>query len=390
MDKKRIAILGSTGSIGRQALEVVREFPGHFEVEVLTCHKNANLLVKQAKEFSPNAVVIADKSQYALVSEALSTSDIKVFAGEESVEQIVEMNSIDMVLDAIVGYAGLKPLINALKSQKNVALANKESLVVAGELVTKIASENRCSLIPVDSEHSAIYQCLIGESTNSIEKIILTASGGPFRGKEQEYLKKVTRKQALDHPNWNMGDKITIDSATLMNKGLEVIEAKWLFGLKPKQIEVIIHPQSIIHSMVQFVDGNIKAQMGPPDMRMPIQYAMFFPHRMLSELSRISFSKISRLSFEPPDLKNFRNLALAIWAMKEGGNMPCILNAANEVAVKGFLTERVKFLEIPQIVEHSLHHIDFISNPGLEDYFATDRLTRKLARTYIENSNRSL
>lgn len=375
-EKKNIAILGSTGSIGTQALEVIASQRDHFQVEVLTANKNADLLIAQAREFMPNAVVIAEKALAGRVKAALEPLHIKVYSGENSVASIVEMESIDLVLTALVGYSGLRPTLRAIESGKTVALANKETLVVAGELVTKRAREKGVNLYPIDSEHSAIFQCICGEFHNKIEKVILTASGGPFRGKTREDLLTVTKKEALKHPNWNMGSKVTIDSATLMNKGLEVIEAKWLFGLQPSQVEVIVHPQSIIHSMVQFEDGSIKAQLGLPDMRMPIQFALAYPGRLKTDFPRFDISKYPALTFEQPDTKTFRNLALAFEAIDRGGNMPCVLNAANEVAVHSFLEERIGFLEMPDVVEQCLIKIDYIKNPRFEDYVETDKQTR--------------
>lgn len=381
--KKNIAILGSTGSIGTQALEVIRANPGAFAAEVLTGNGNAELLIRQAIEFSPNAVVIADESKYAQVKEALLPHDIKVFAGNKAITQVVQMESVDMVLAAIVGYAGLESTIAAIKAQKQVALANKETLVVAGDLVTALARENGVNLYPVDSEHSAIFQCLAGEWQNEVEKICLTASGGPFRGKNAEFLSGVKKEQALKHPNWEMGAKITIDSASLMNKGLEVIEAKWLFGLKPEQIDVIVHPQSIVHSIVQFTDGSMKAQMGLPDMKLPIQYALGFPDRMRSDFPRFDFLKYPQLTFEPADTKTFRNLALAFEAMHRGGNAACVLNAANEIAVAAFLKDRIGFLQMSDVVEKCLEKASFISKPRYDDYVETDRETRARAAGLI-------
>ena len=381
--KKRIAILGSTGSIGTQALEVINQHPENYELEVITAHSNANLLVEQAIKFKPNAVVIANDKFYNKVFNALNTYDIKVFSGNESISQIIEMDSIDLVLIALVGYAGLKPTLKAIEKGKQIALANKEPLVVAGKLITKSAKKNGVNIIPVDSEHSAIFQCLAGESFNPIEKIYLTASGGPFRGKENKFLKNVKKEQALKHPNWKMGNKITIDSASLMNKGLEVIEAHWLFDLKPEQIQVIIHPQSIIHSIVQFYDGSMKAQMGLPDMKLPIQYALSFPFRIKSDFPRFSFFNYPELTFEAPDLKIFRNLALAFEAVKMGGNIPCILNAANEVVVEAFLNDEIGFLKMPDVIEKCMQTINFIKNPSYEDYVSTDNETRKKALSYI-------
>ena len=374
--KKNIAILGSTGSIGKQALEVIGANPDHFEVEVLTAQNNAELLIEQAIQFKPNAVVIVNEDYYEQVRAALIPLDIKVYAGENALASVVQMDSIDVVLTALVGYSGLKPTIKAIESGKNIALANKETLVVAGELITALARSKGVNIYPVDSEHSAIFQCLVGEFDNKIEKIILTASGGPFRGRKREDLLRVTKAQALKHPNWSMGAKITIDSASLMNKGLEVIEAKWLFGLKSEQVEVVVHPQSIIHSLVQFEDGSIKAQLGLPDMRLPIQFALSYPQRLRSAFPRFDFASYPSLTFEKPDLETFRNLALAFEAMARAGNMPCVLNAANEVAVAEFLKERITFLEMSDIVERCLARMDYIARPGLEDYVNTDKETR--------------
>jgi len=381
--RKHIAILGSTGSIGRQALEVIESQPDHFVVEVLTANGNADLLIKQAIQFKPNAVVIADEKKYQHVKNLLSKYDIKVFAGNESISQVVQMASIDLVVTAIVGYAGLQSTLSAINAGKQIALANKETLVVAGELVTTLAKEKGVNIYPVDSEHSAIFQCLAGEFHNPIEKIYLTASGGPFRGKDSNFLASVTKEQALKHPNWSMGAKITVDSATLMNKGLEVIEAKWLFGLDPKQIDVVIHPQSIIHSIVQFKDGSMKAQMGLPDMKLPIQYAMAYPNRLASNFPRFNFIDHPALTFEQPDKKTFKNLSLAFEAMKVAGNMPCIMNAANEEAVSAFLTDKIKFLQISDMVEKCMKKISFINKPSYEDYVATDRETRVIAQEFL-------
>lgn len=377
--KKKIAILGSTGSIGTQALEIAREQKDSIQIEVLTANSNADLLITQAKEFQPNHVVIADESKYAQVKEALANEDIKVFAGSKSIVDIMEITSADTVLTAMVGYSGLLPTIKAIQNKKRIALANKETLVVAGELITKLCAENHVNLIPVDSEHSAIFQCLVGENLDAIDKITLTASGGPFRGKKRNELAEVTKAQALKHPNWTMGAKITIDSATLMNKGLEVIEAKWLFGLKGSQIEAVIHPQSIIHSMVEFNDGSVKAQMGLPDMKLPIHYAFFFPERVKTSFKRMSFSEINSLTFEQPDLETFRNLGLAYEAMNKGGNMACVLNAANEIAVDAFLKDKIKFLQIAELNEACMMKMPFIKNPTLDDYINTDKETRILA-----------
>ncbi|HTH54504.1 MAG TPA: 1-deoxy-D-xylulose-5-phosphate reductoisomerase [Cyclobacteriaceae bacterium] len=381
--KKRIAILGSTGSIGTQALEVIQSHLDYFEVEVLTAQNNAELLIDQAKKFKPNAVVIVNDDHYQKVKEGLASHDIKVFAGENALASVVQMDSIDLVLTALVGFSGLRPTIKAIEAGKNIALANKETLVVAGDLITTLAAQKGVNIYPVDSEHSAIFQCIVGEFHNPIEKIILTASGGPFRGKKNAELSKVTKAQALKHPNWNMGAKVTIDSATLMNKGLEVIEAKWLFGLKSDQIEVVVHPQSIIHSMVQFRDGSIKAQLGLPDMRLPIQFAMTYPERLNSDFPRFDFSRYPSLTFEKPDTESFRNLALAFEALARGGNMPCVLNAANEVAVAEFLSEKVGFLEMTDVVANCLEKMDFIAKPTLDDYLLTDRETRIKAKEFI-------
>jgi 1-deoxy-D-xylulose-5-phosphate reductoisomerase len=382
-EKKRIAVIGSTGSIGTQALDVIKENPSLFEAEVLVANSNADLLIKQALEFNPNAVVIADEKKYQQVKEALLPHDIKVFAGAKAVEQIVEMETVDMVLATIVGYAGLASTINAIKHKKQIALANKETLVVAGELVTKLAADNAVNIYPVDSEHSAIFQCLAGEWENKIEKIYLTASGGPFRGKDKAFLAGVKKEQALKHPNWVMGAKITIDSASLMNKGLEVIEAKWLFNLPVSKIDVIVHPQSIVHSLVQFEDGSIKAQMGLPDMKLPIQYAMGYPQRIKNNFPRFDFLQYPNLSFEKADMKTFANLALAFDALDKGGNMPCVLNAANEIVVQAFLEDKVGFLEMSDVIEKCLAKISFIKTPSFDDYLACDAETRRLALELI-------
>ncbi len=383
-ETKKIAIIGSTGSIGTQALEVIRENPQHFSVEVLVGNSNADLLIKQALEFKPNSVVIADESKYKQVKDVLFNDGIKVYAGPKAVEQIVESESIDIVLACIVGYAGLASTINAIKHKKTIALANKETLVVAGDLVTSLARENAVNIYPVDSEHSAIFQCLAGEWDNKIEKIYLTASGGPFRGKTRKDLETVTRAQALKHPNWTMGAKITIDSASLMNKGLEVIEAKWLFNLKPEQIDVIVHPQSIVHSLVQFEDGSMKAQMGLPDMKLPIQYAFSYPARVKNNFTRFDFFNYPTLTFEKPDTETFINLALAFEAMKQGGNMPCVLNAANEIAVDAFLNDKIKFLEMSAVIEKCLAKTSLIQKPTYQQYIECDMETRKLAATFIK------
>lgn len=383
MEKKKIAILGSTGSIGTQALEVIAEHSDKFQAEVLTAHSNADLLIQQAIEFKPNTVVIVDETQHQKVSDALWKHDIKTFSGEAALAQVVEMESVNMVLTALVGYAGLLPTIKAIKAKKTIALANKETLVVAGELITKLAEENGVIILPVDSEHGAIYECLTGEYQNKIEKIYLTASGGPFRGKTKAELQHITKEQALKHPNWDMGDKITIDSATMMNKGLEVIEAKWLFNLKPEQIDVIVHPQSIIHSLVQFEDGAMKAQMGLPDMKHPIQYAFSFPYRYSSKSPRFNFMDYPQLTFEQPDKETFINLALAYEALEKGGNLACILNAANEIAVAAFLNDKIKFLEIAEINQKCMEAISFIKHPTYEDYVKTNTQTREFAESLI-------
>jgi len=384
-EKKRgIAILGSTGSIGTQALEVIDSQPDQFSVEVLTAGSNVDLLIAQALKFKPNAVVIGDESKYSAVSDALWDEGIKVFAGAEALEQVVEMESVDVALTALVGFAGLKPTMKAIAAGKQIALANKETLVVAGELVTKASREAGVNIYPVDSEHSAIFQCLAGEFHNPIEKIYLTASGGPFRGKKRSDLADVTKAQALKHPNWEMGAKITIDSATLMNKGLEVIEAKWLFALQPEQIDVIVHPQSIIHSIVQFTDGSMKAQMGLPDMKLPIQYALAYPNRLSSNFPRFNFLDYPSLTFEQPDMETFGNLGLAFKAMQRGGNMPCIMNAANEIAVAAFLNDKIKFLQIHEVIEQTMENAAFIEHPSLEQYIETDNEARALTKELIK------
>ena len=381
--KKQIAILGSTGSIGTQALEVISEHSNLFEVEVLTANNNSKLLIEQAIKFKPNTVVIANEEKYKEVDEALFKLGIKVFAGQQSLEEVVEGENIDVVLTALVGYSGLKPTIRAIKAKKTIALANKETLVVAGDLITKLCLENGVKIYPVDSEHSAIFQCLVGETYNPIEKIYLTASGGPFRGRLRNDLLNITKAQALKHPNWEMGAKITIDSASLMNKGLEVIEAKWLFDLKAEQIDVVVHPQSIIHSAVQFEDGSIKAQLGVPDMKLPIQYALGFPERLKNTFKRFSFMDYPNLTFEKPNLETFRNLQLAYNAMEKAGNMPCILNAANEIAVAAFLKDKIGFLNMSDLIADCMEKITFVSNPTLEDYVATNKETRILANELL-------
>ncbi|MDD2687556.1 MAG: 1-deoxy-D-xylulose-5-phosphate reductoisomerase [Bacteroidales bacterium] len=383
--RKRIAILGSTGSIGRQALEEIEAQSSFFEVEVLTARNNADLLIEQSLKFQPNAVVIENEALYPKVNNALINHDIKVFAGKRSLEQIVEMDSIDMVLNALVGYAGLLPTYNALQHKKAIALANKETLVVAGEIITKLALANQTPIIPVDSEHSAIFQCLNGEQGNKVEKLILTASGGPFFGKTGEELKHISVAQALQHPNWKMGNKVTIDSATLMNKGLEVIEAKWLFNIEPEFIEVVIHPQSVIHSLVQFSDSSIKAQMGLPNMRLPIIYALSYPYRLPNQLKRFSFSDFASLTFYAPDRRLFPCLDIAYHAINTGGTLPCCMNAANEVAVLAFLEEKIKFLHISDVIEQTLHQTSFIQNPTIDDYISINNEARSIANQIIKN-----
>ena len=381
--KRHIAILGSTGSIGRQALDVIAANQNVFQAEVLTANSNADLLIQQAKTFQPNAVVIADKSKYKQVQSALSANNIKVYAGEEALQQVVQMESVHFVLTALVGFSGLLPTIKAIQAKKHIALANKETLVVAGEIITQLAEENKVMLLPVDSEHSAIFQCLVGENLNPIEKIYLTCSGGPFRGKTRKELINAGKNEALQHPNWEMGSKITIDSASLMNKGLEVIEAKWLFGLQADQIDVIVHPQSILHSIVQFDDGSMKAQMGLPDMKLPIQYALGYPLRLESDFERFNFMDYPQLTFEQPDKKTFKNLELAYSAMRKAGNSPCVLNAANEVAVSAFLEEKVGFLQMSDLIETALAKIEYIEQPTIEDYLQTDKETRALLQQQI-------
>lgn len=380
---KSIALLGSTGSIGTQALKVIENNPSYFSVEVLTANNNSKLLISQALKFKPNTVVIKNKEKYEEVNNALSSLGIKVYCGEESINEIVKSETIDVVLTAMVGYSGLIPTINAIKSGKKIALANKETLVVAGGLITKLAQEYGSDILPVDSEHSAIFQCLTGEQSNPIEKIFLTASGGPFRGKDFDFLKSVSKEQALNHPNWVMGNKITIDSASLMNKGLEVIEAKWLFDLKAEQIEVVVHPQSIIHSAVQFYDGSIKAQIGLPDMKLPIQYALGFPKRLNNNFKRFSFFDYPTLTFEKADRKTFKNLDLAYKALEKDGNSPCILNAANEIAVDAFLNDKISFLNMSDLIANCMEKIIFVQNPSLEDLIETDKETRRLAKTLL-------
>ncbi|MGN6163069.1 MAG: 1-deoxy-D-xylulose-5-phosphate reductoisomerase [Flavisolibacter sp.] len=381
---KRIALFGSTGSVGTQALQVIAQNPDKFSAEVLTCNGNDDLLIEQALKFHPNIVVVGDEQKYTKVKEALAQTDTKVFVGEKALEEVASMDVYDLMLAAIVGYAGLKPTLNAIKAGKAVALANKETLVVAGDIIMRTAVENRVPVIPVDSEHSAIFQCLVGEMRNPIEKVILTASGGPFLGRKPNYLVNVKREHALQHPNWNMGAKISIDSATLMNKGLEMIEAKWLFNLQPNQIEVLVHPQSIIHSMVQFQDGSIKAQLGLPDMKLPIQYALSFPQRIHNDFPRADFRKIKELTFEEPDLKTFRNLVLAIEALNKGGNLPCVMNAANEIAVYAFLRNRIGFLDMTDVIERTMNKVSFIKEPSLDDYFESDGEARSFAADIIK------
>ena len=384
MNQKRIAIFGSTGSIGKQTLEVIAANPDLFVAEILTAHANESLLIEQALQFEPNIVVIGEIGKYAIVKKALEGKPIKVFAGEEALEQVAAMDCYDFMMAGIVGFAGLKPTITAVENGKSVGLANKETLVVAGDIVMRTAREKGAAIIPVDSEHSAIFQCLVGEGNNPIEKIILTASGGPFLGKKPNFLVNVKRDHALQHPNWSMGAKISIDSATLMNKGLEMIEAKWLFDLTPDQIKVVVHPQSIIHSMVQFQDGSIKAQMGLPDMKLPIQYAMAFPKRLKNDFPRYHFDKPNTLTFDEPDVKTFRNLLLATEAMHRGGNAPCVLNAANEIAVYAFLKNRISFLDMTDLIERTLEKIEFIAHPSLDDYYETDGAARDFAASLIQ------
>ncbi|MGZ5189378.1 MAG: 1-deoxy-D-xylulose-5-phosphate reductoisomerase [Flavisolibacter sp.] len=381
---KRIAIFGSTGSIGTQALEVIAANPEKFSTEVLTAGTNEELLIQQAIKYKPNIVVIGDEKKYEKVKAALSNTDVKVFAGEKSLDEVASMDVYDLMLAAIVGYAGLKPTLNAINAGKAIALANKETLVVAGDIIMETAIAKRVPVIPVDSEHSAIFQCLVGEMRNPIDKVILTASGGPFLGKKPNYLVNVKREHALQHPNWSMGAKISIDSATLMNKGLEMIEARWLFNLRAEQIEVLVHPQSIIHSMVQFQDGSIKAQMGVPDMRLPIQYALAFPQRIPNDYPRCDFKKIKSLTFEDPDLKTFRNLVLAMDALSKGGNLPCVMNAANEIAVYAFLRNRIGFLDMTDVIERTMQKVSYIQKPTLEEYFESDGEARNYAADLIK------
>jgi len=378
--KKKIAILGSTGSIGKQALEVIEGHPDKFQIEVLVANNNEKLLAEQAIKFDANHVVIANEDKYLSLQNQLSSYPVKVFAGEDAVCQVAEMDSVDVVLTAMVGFAGLKPTIHALKKNKRLALANKETLVVAGELISKLLAQHKVEIIPVDSEHSAIFQCIVGEYHNAIDKIYLTASGGPFLNKSVEFLQKVTKHEALKHPNWNMGNKVTIDSASLMNKGLEVIEAKWLFDIEPSQINVVIHPQSIVHSIVQFEDGSMKAQMGLPDMRLPIQYALGFPERLKAPFPKFNFLDYPQLTFEKPDNKKFRNLSIAFEAMRQGGNIPCVMNAANEVVVDAFLKDRIDFLHMPDVIEQTINKVNYIKHPDFEEYKSSDFEARRIAQ----------
>lgn len=384
-EKKRIALLGSTGSIGTQTLEVVKTYPDLFEISVLTANRNVDLLIEQALIYRPNVVVVVDEAGYEKANEVLFKEGIKVYTGEEALAAVTEMDEVDIVLTALVGFSGLKPTIRAINAGKNIALANKETLVVAGEIISKLAIEKGVSIYPVDSEHSAIFQCLVGEERNPIEKIYLTASGGPFRGKKREELLNTTKEQALKHPNWEMGAKITIDSASMMNKGLEVIEAKWLFNLRNDQIDVIVHPQSIVHSLVQFEDGSMKAQMGLPDMKLPIQYALTYPYRLKTDFERFNFMNYPNLTFEKPDLETFTNLRLAYEVMEIGGNAPCVLNAANEVAVAAFLKDEIKFLQIAEVNEKTIEGVDFINHPTLDELYETDRQARLFAEKIIQN-----
>lgn len=378
--KRQIAILGSTGSIGTQALEVIQEHSDLFEVYALTANNNVDLLIRQAREFMPEVVVIANETKYPELKEALEDLPIKVWGGSDAIAQVVQAGPIHMVLTAMVGYSGLKPTIAAIKAKKAIALANKETLVVAGGLITQLANENQVPILPVDSEHSAIFQCMAGEWNNPIERILLTASGGPFRTTSLQELAHVTKAQALKHPNWDMGAKVTIDSATLMNKGFEMIEAKWLFDVKPQQIEVVVHPQSIIHSMVEFEDASIKAQLGLPDMKLPIRYAFSYPQRLKCKAPRLSFTQYNEFTFEQPDMMRFRNLAFAYEAINTGGNMPCILNAANEIVVDAFLKDQIGFLQMSDVIEQTMQKADYIENPSYEDYVETDAMARRIAR----------
>ena len=385
MKKRQIAILGSTGSIGTQTLDVIRQHPDKFEVYALTANNQVELLIKQAKEFLPEMVIIANEEKYSILKEALKDLPIKVWTGSKAISETVEADPIDMVVTAMVGYSGLQPTIHAIKAKKAIALANKETLVIAGELITQLATKYKVPIIPVDSEHSAIFQCLVGEGNNKIDKILLTASGGPFRNFSLEQLKTVTKNEALKHPNWDMGAKVTIDSASLMNKGFEMIEAKWLFGVEPKQIEVLVHPQSIIHSMVQFEDTSIKAQLGLPDMRLPIQYALAYPDRIQSDFKELDFRVFNTLTFEEPDKSKFRNLQFAFDAIEKGGNMPCILNAANEMVVAAFLKEQIGFLEMSNVIEQTMQSVDFIQSPTYEDFVETDHIARTRTNEIMKN-----
>jgi len=382
--KKRVAILGSTGSIGTQALDVIRKHRDQFEVEVLTAGRNAGLLIEQALQFVPSYAVIADPFLFEEVRDALSFLPVKVLTGMQALSDVVSLSSVDIVLTAMVGFAGLAPTVEAVKAGKNIALANKETLVVAGSLIMQLARDHASEIYPVDSEHSAIFQCLAGEKPDTVEKLILTASGGPFRGMSREQLQRVTCQEALNHPKWCMGNKVTIDSASLMNKGLEVIEASWLFGIKPDQIEVVIHPQSIIHSFVQFIDGSIKAQLGLPDMKLPIQYALGYPSRLHADFPRLNFSECGHFTFEKPDVDLFRNLRIAYEAIRTGGNMPCIMNAANEVVVEAFLEDKVKFLDMPGMIEQTMSQVTFLTQPSLEDFAETDKEARVVARRILK------
>ncbi len=384
--KKGIAILGSTGSIGTQALQVIADYPDRFEVEVLTANSNVDLLAAQARRFLPNVVVIGEEKYYGRLQGLLADLPVKVYTGEEAISDVVQMEGVDLVLTAMVGYAGLKPTLFAIEAGKDIALANKETLVVAGNLIIDAARRKGVSILPVDSEHSAIYQCLVGEGFNKIEKIILTASGGPFRRMSLDDLHRVSPEEALKHPNWDMGAKITIDSASLMNKGFEAIEAKWLFNLKPDQIEVVVHPQSIIHSMVQFEDGSIKAQMGLPDMKLPILYAFGFPDRIRSDFPRLSFEDLHELSFEKADEKRFPNLMLAYKAMEKEGNMPCVLNAANEIVVNAFLRKKLSFMKMPEVIQRTMEEITYIKHPDLSDFEKTDKESRQFALSLIKDN----
>ncbi len=375
-NQKKIAILGSTGSIGTQALDIIRDYPDLFQAEVLVANNNIDLLIKQAREFEPNFIVIADESKYTALKEAVSDLPVKVYAGAKSIEQVASLDIVDIVLTAMVGFSGLMPTIRAIEAGKIIALANKETLVVGGHIITDLLKKSKSRIIPVDSEHSAIFQCLAGENPANVDKLILTASGGPFRGKDKNFLSNVTPEQALRHPNWSMGNKVTIDSASLMNKGLEVIEARWLFGIPAEKIDVVVHPQSVIHSMVEFNDGSIKAQLGVPDMRIPIQYALDFPNRSVSTKNRFSFSEVSTFTFEKPDYDTFRNLKIAYDCLKKGGNASCVMNAANEIAVELFLKKEISFTGISDLIEETLGKIEFISNPNLKDCLETDNITR--------------